>query len=206
MKALLQNSPIVPVVVADSVQQGISIAEALVAGGMSVIEITLRTPSALTIIAAVAKQFPKLMVGAGTVLNPNQLQEVQKAGAKFAVSPGSTPALLKAAKDIGLPLLPGIATASEIMQGIDLGYDCFKLFPASATGGIPLLKGFGGPFKDVTFCPTGGISEENFIEYLNLDNVISVGGTWLTPAKVVKEQSWENIVTLAKTALAKLKT
>jgi 2-dehydro-3-deoxyphosphogluconate aldolase / (4S)-4-hydroxy-2-oxoglutarate aldolase len=206
VKTILKDSPIVPVVVADTVEQGVNIAEALVSGGMNAIEITLRTPSALNIIAAVAKKFPKLMVGAGTVLNPNQLQEIQKAGAKFAVSPGSTPALLKAAKDMKLPLLPGIATASEIMQGIDLGYDCFKLFPASAVGGIPLLKGFGGPFKGVTFCPTGGITGDNFTEYLNLENVVSVGGTWLTPAKSVKEQTWEDIVSLAKTALAKLKT
>ncbi|MGE0173961.1 MAG: bifunctional 4-hydroxy-2-oxoglutarate aldolase/2-dehydro-3-deoxy-phosphogluconate aldolase [Oligoflexales bacterium] len=204
MKTILKNSPIVPVVVADNVEQGVKIAEALVEGGMVAIEITLRTPSALSIIAAVAKQFPKLMVGAGTVLNPNQLQEVQKAGAKFAVSPGSTPALLKAAKDMKFPLLPGIATASEIMQGIDLGYDCFKLFPASAVGGVPLLKGFGGPFKEVTFCPTGGINENNFLEYLNLDNVVSVGGTWLTPVKSIKDQNWQDIVSLAKASLAKL--
>ena len=199
-KDILTLGPVIPVMVIEDLDDAIPLARALVKGGVRVLEITLRTPIALEAIRRIAGSVEGAVVGAGTVLNPRQLDQVEAAGAAFAISPGLTQSLLTAATDRPMPLIPGIATLSEIMQGLDGGLTAFKFFPAAAAGGIPMLKAFEGPLPGITFCPTGGISPENYRSYLALSNVACVGGSWLAPKALVKAKNWSAITELAQSA------
>lgn len=181
LDSILRAAPVIPVLVIERVEDALPIARALVDGGLPVLEVTLRTPAALDAIRAM-KALEGAIVGAGTVLNPRQLDAVAEAGAEFAVSPGLTEALGKAAADSPVPLLPGIATASDAMRALDLGFTRLKFFPAMAAGGIPALKGLGAVFRNVAFCPTGGITIETAPDWLALPSVACVGGSWLVPA------------------------
>ena len=177
---IMQLCPVIPVLVIDEVDHAVPLAEALVAGGLRVLEVTLRTPAALDAIRAM-KQVSGAVVGAGTVLDPEQLDHALAAGSEFIVSPGLTGPLGRAAVDSGAPFLPGVATSGEIMRGLDFGLSHFKFFPAMAAGGIPALQAIGGPFADVRFCPTGGITEATAPDWLALDQVLCVGGSWIAP-------------------------
>lgn len=180
IETIMRKAPVIPVLVIDEVAQAAPIAEALVAGGLCVLEVTLRTASALEVIREM-KQVAGAVVGAGTVLNEYALDDALKAGGEFIVSPGLTDPLGKAAIASGVPFLPGVATASDIMRGLDLGLDRFKFFPAEANGGIPALKAIAAPFAQCQFCPTGGISQASAPDWLALDAVLCVGGSWLVP-------------------------
>jgi 2-dehydro-3-deoxyphosphogluconate aldolase/(4S)-4-hydroxy-2-oxoglutarate aldolase len=176
----MRTAPVIPVIVIDDVDHAVPLAEALVAGGLRVLEVTLRTPAALPAIRAM-KQVEGAIVGAGTVTNPRELDAALEAGSEFIVSPGLTEPLGKAAIAAGVPFLPGIANAGDIMRGLDLGLDRFKFFPAMAAGGLPALKALAAPFGQCRFCPTGGISLENAPEWLAFDPVLCVGGSWVSP-------------------------
>jgi 2-dehydro-3-deoxyphosphogluconate aldolase/(4S)-4-hydroxy-2-oxoglutarate aldolase len=178
--AIMRTAPVIPVIVIDDPAQAVTLAEALVAGGLPVIEVTLRTPAALSAITEM-KSVPGAIVGAGTVTNPGQLDEALAAGAEFIVSPGLTEPLGRAAIANKAPFLPGIATAGDIMRGLDLGLDRFKFFPAMAAGGLLALKALSAPFGEVRFCPTGGIGPDNAAEWLALGPVLCVGGSWVSP-------------------------
>ena len=199
---LAKHGPVIPVIVINRVEDAVPMAQALVDGGIRVLEVTLRTPVALQCMEAIAKAVPDAIVGAGTVRSVADAQAAKNAGCTFAVSPGYTSELGHASRDIGLPLLPGVSTGSEIMQANADGYYFLKLFPAVAVGGINLLKGFAGPFGDVKFCPTGGVTVENAPHFLALPNVAVCGGTWLTPGDVVAAKNWARITELAKEASA----
>ncbi|NQD37493.1 bifunctional 4-hydroxy-2-oxoglutarate aldolase/2-dehydro-3-deoxy-phosphogluconate aldolase [Permianibacter sp. IMCC34836] len=190
--------PVMPVIVIDEPKHALPMAEALREGGVTVLEITLRTDAAFTAISAIAKALPDVVVGAGTVLTGEQLQRVKDAGAAFAVSPGLTEKLLLAADRIKLPLLPGAVTASEIQLALEYGLQTLKFFPAEAAGGAPVIKAFHGPFSQLRFCPTGGISTSNATQYLSLPNVACVGGSWLTPAAEMKAGNWSALTALAR--------
>lgn len=198
----MEVSKIIPVISVNSVEESLHLCEALLEGGVSIFEITLRTPCALEAITAVAKEFPHATTGAGTVLNPEQFQKVEDAGATFAISPGLTQSLAEYKNSI--PLLPGVASASEIMQGLEYGYDAFKLFPANIVGGVKALKSFGAPFGDVVFCPTGGVNAANAKEFLALKNVLCVGGSWIVPADAIAQKNFKEITRLTKEAIASL--
>lgn len=199
---LFEQGPVVPVIVIKDLADAVPMAKALLAGGIKVLEVTLRTPVALEAIRLLAQEVPDAIVGAGTVTNAAQLQQVIEAGAKFAISPGLTRELLQAGKDSAIPLIPGIASISELMEGTGLGYTHFKFFPAEAAGGVKTLKSIHGPFADVRFCPTGGINEKNFKEYLALPNVKCVGGSWIVPDDAVIAKDWQRITELCKAAVA----
>lgn len=199
---LAKHGPVIPVIVINRVEDAVPMAQALVDGGIRVLEVTLRTPVALQCMEAIAKAVPDAIVGAGTVRSVADAQAAKNAGCTFAVSPGYTSELGLASRDIGLPLLPGVSTGSEIMQANADGYYFLKLFPAVAVGGINLLKGFAGPFGDVKFCPTGGVTVENAPQFLALPNVAVCGGTWLTPGDVVAAKNWARITELAREASA----
>lgn len=202
LETVLRRAPVVPVLVVAGASAAVSVARALVAGGLPAIEITLRTAEALDAIAAVAAEVEGAIVGAGTVLSPRQLEQAQAAGARFAVSPGSAPALLDAAADCPVPLLPGAATASEAMALFDRGYRLQKFFPAEPAGGIAYLKALAAPLPAVGFCPTGGVSPDNAAGYLALGNVVCVGGSWVAPAAAVAERRWDEVERLARAASA----
>ena len=178
--AIMRTAPVIPVLVIDDIAHAVPLAEALVAGGLTVLEVTLRTPCALDAIRAM-RQVPGAIVGAGTVLNPNDLAAAIDAGSEFIVSPGLTPRLGEAAIKSGIPFLPGTANAGDIMLGLDLGLTRFKFFPAEASGGVPTLKAIAGPFGAVRFCPTGGITPKTAPDYLALEAVLCVGGSWMVP-------------------------
>jgi len=178
---IMTAAPVIPVLVIDNVADGVAAGEALVAGGLPVLEVTLRTPAALDAIRAM-KQIPGAIVGAGTVLNPDQLEQAIEAGSEFVVSPGLTERLGRAASAGNVPLLPGVSNASDIMRALDLGFTRLKFFPAMASGGLPALKGLSSVFGQVTFCPTGGITMDNAPDWLALKKVACVGGTWLVPS------------------------
>jgi 2-dehydro-3-deoxyphosphogluconate aldolase/(4S)-4-hydroxy-2-oxoglutarate aldolase len=178
--AIMRTAPVIPVIVIDDVAHAVPLAEALVAGGLRVLEVTLRTPAALDAIRAM-KEVEGAIVGAGTVTNPKELDAALDAGSEFIVSPGLTEKLGRAAVAAGVPFLPGIANAGDIMRGLDLGLDRFKFFPAMAAGGLPALKALAAPFGNVRFCPTGGISLDNAAEWLAFDPVLCVGGSWVSP-------------------------
>lgn len=197
---LLEHSPVMPVIVIQDATIAVDLAQALIAGGIRTLEITLRSPAALAAIRAIRDQVPDALVGAGTVRTPQQLQAAQRAGACFGVSPGLTKTLAQAASDTGIPLLPGVATASEAMQAAEWGFTTQKLFPAEAVGGTALLKAWQGPLPDLRFCPTGGIHLGNAATYLALPNVGCVGGSWLTPVSAVAAQQWDIITELARQA------
>ena len=199
---VLNAGPVMPVMVIKNLEDAVPLAKALVAGGIKVLEITLRTPIALEAIRLISQEVKEAIVGAGTITTPEQLKAAEDAGAVFAISPGLTPALLRAAKEGNIALIPGISTLSELMVGMEAGLDHFKFFPAEAAGGIPMLKAIAGPIPQVTFCPTGGISPENYNAYLSLNNVACVGGSWLVPEDAVKEKNWAKVTELAKLAIA----
>ena len=195
---ILKLAPVVPVLSIAQLDDAVPLARALCAGGLRVLEITLRSDIALAAITEIACAVPEAIVGAGTVLNETHLQQVIAAGARFAISPGATPALLAAGLSSAIPLLPGIATASEIMAGLDAGYTRFKFFPAESSGGVNAIKSFAGPFKGVRFCPTGGIDAALAPHYLKLDNVITVGGSWMAPSTLIAAKDWAGITELAR--------
>ena len=202
----LNLAPVVPVVTIRDVAHAVPLARALTAGGLLAIEVTLRTDCALAAIEAIARAAPEIAVGAGTVLNPEDLHAAAEAGAKFAISPGATAALLQAGPKGQIPYLPAVATASEVMEGLAAGYDRFKLFPAAAVGGVALLKSLAGPFAQVKFCPTGGISLETAPAYLALSNVVCVGGSWMVPDDRVLAGDWGWIEAQARAAVAALRS
>ncbi len=199
---LAAHGPVIPVIVIDDVSVAVPLARALVAGGVRVLEVTLRTAVALRCIEAIVKAVPGAIVGAGTVRTPADARAAKDAGCQFAVSPGYASDVGQACRDVGLPLLPGVATASEVMQASAEGYRFLKFFPASAAGGVAMLKALGGPFPDIMFCPTGGISLETAPQYLGLPSVKVCGGSWLTPADAVGKGDWERITALARAARA----
>ncbi|GAA8794149.1 bifunctional 4-hydroxy-2-oxoglutarate aldolase/2-dehydro-3-deoxy-phosphogluconate aldolase [Helicobacter pylori] len=199
---ILQISPIIPVVVIEDIKDAVPLAQSLVEGGIHIIEVTLRSSCALEAIELIAKNVPKMRVGAGTILNPTQLEQAQNRGAEFLISPGLTIKLLEYAKKKDMPLIPGVSSSSEVMQALELGYSALKFFPAEYCGGVKLLNAFNGPFKGVKFCPTGGISADNMHSYLNLENVLCVGGSWLTPKNLIQNKEWDKITEICKRSLA----
>jgi 2-dehydro-3-deoxyphosphogluconate aldolase / (4S)-4-hydroxy-2-oxoglutarate aldolase len=200
--SLLSRVPVVPVVVVDDLAHAVPVARALVAGGLPVIELTLRTPVALDAIRAIASEVPGILVGAGTIVTPGQAKEALDAGAQFLVSPGSTPSLLGAMADTGLPFLPGTATVSEVLAVLEAGYTELKFFPAEASGGAAFLKSIASPVPAARFCPTGGITAATAPSYLALPNVGCVGGSWLTPADALAAGDWDRVTELARAAAA----
>lgn len=198
---VMRDAPVIPVIVLNEVAHAVPLARALVAGGIRMLEVTLRTPAALACMEAIAKEVPDAVVGAGTVRSAADAQAAAMAGARFAVSPGYTHAVGKACHDLGIPLLPGVATGSEIMMAQEDGYQQLKFFPAMQAGGPALLKAWHGPFPDVLFCPTGGINASNANEVLSLPNVACVGGSWLTPVDAVEAGDWGRITSLAAEAV-----
>ncbi|CRH29664.1 KHG/KDPG aldolase [Pantoea ananatis] len=199
---ILKTGPVVPVIVVNKLEHAVPMAQALVAGGVKVLEVTLRTPVAMDALRAIIKNVTDAIVGAGTVLNTQQLQEVTQAGAQFVISPGITESLLKAAVEGPIPLIPGISTVSELMTGMDYGLREFKFFPAEANGGVKALQAIGGPFPQVRFCPTGGISPTNYRDYLALKSVLCIGGSWLVPNDALEAGDWQRITQLARDAVA----
>ncbi len=197
---------VMPVIVIHSVEDAVPIAQALRDGGIKAVEITLRTAAALDSIKAIKSACPDLIVGAGTLTNERNVEQVADLGVDFAVSPGMTEKLVLRAQALGVKLLPGVATCSEILQGMELGLNCFKLFPATAVGGLALLKSINGPLPQASFCPTGGIKLDDFDQYLALPNVACVGGTWLVPEDVVRAKDWLAITAIAARTMAKLES
>ena len=197
---VMQDAPVIPVIVLHDVAHAVPMARALVAGGIRMLEVTLRTPQALACMEAIARDVPEAVLGAGTVRSQADAQAAINAGARFAVSPGYTSALGQACRALGLPLLPGVATGSEIMQAQADGYQQLKFFPALQAGGLAMLKAWSGPFFDVGFCPTGGLTPENAPQFLALPNVRCVGGSWLVPADALAAGDWARITTLAAQA------
>lgn len=202
LRDIMTLSPVIPVITIDDARDAVPLAQALAAGGMPIAEITLRTKAGLEAIALIHGAMPDFAVGAGTVLSPQQYEACVAAGAAFIVSPGMTPSLMAHGAKSSVPLLPGIASASELMQGLELGYDSFKFFPAEAAGGTAMLKALAGPFPDIRFCPTGGISLESAGSYLSLSNVLCVGGSWIASAKEIAAKNWDKI---SETAAASVK-
>jgi 2-dehydro-3-deoxyphosphogluconate aldolase/(4S)-4-hydroxy-2-oxoglutarate aldolase len=202
---IFNQGPVVPVLVIEHLEDALPIAEALLKGGVNVLEVTLRTPAAMAIIEAIARELPEAYVGAGTVTNRQQLAAVTEAGAKFAISPGLTADLLEAGSEGSIPLIPGVSNISDLMKANDAGYDHLKFFPAEAAGGVKALKSIAGPFPSTVFCPTGGIGPNNYKEYLALPNVKCVGGSWLAPVDVIEEKKWHIISELAAKAIADAK-
>jgi 2-dehydro-3-deoxyphosphogluconate aldolase / (4S)-4-hydroxy-2-oxoglutarate aldolase len=199
---LLDLGPVIPVIVLHRVEDAVPMARALVAGGVRVLEVTLRTPVGLACIEAIARQVPEALVGAGTIRSAADARAAKSAGSVFGVSPGYTAAVGAACRDVGLPLLPGVATSSEVMAAQADGINFLKFFPATAAGGIPMLKALAGPFPDVVFCPTGGITADTAQQFLALPNVKVCGGSWLTPADALAAGDWGRITALARAAAA----
>ena len=199
---IMRASPVIPVIAIDDLAHAVPLARALVAGGIRVLEVTLRTEHGLAAIRAIAEQVPEAIVGVGTLTQPAEFAASRDAGAVFGVSPGLTDALIAAAKSSGLPLLPGVMTPSEVMHAREAGFRQLKLFPALPAGGIGMLNGIGGPLPDVMFCPTGGISQDNAAQFLALKNVACVGGSWLTPKDALLAGDWARITALATAASA----
>ncbi|WP_288450758.1 bifunctional 4-hydroxy-2-oxoglutarate aldolase/2-dehydro-3-deoxy-phosphogluconate aldolase [uncultured Acinetobacter sp.] len=200
MEGVVQLGPVIPVLAFDSAEQGEHVSRALHAGGVKVLEITLRTAAGLAAIERASQLADDIVVGVGTITKPEHCAQAKKAGAQFGVSPGLTKDLHLAAQDAGLPLLPGVMTPSDLIQAIELGYDMVKFFPAQQAGGVAMLQAFYGPFPNLRFCPTGGITVETAPDFLKQPNVVCVGGSWLTPKKVVAAQDWAEITRLAQAA------
>ena len=199
ISALCRKAPVIPVLVIDDITTAAPLARALVEGGLPVLEVTLRTPAALGAIEAMSR-VEGAIVGAGTLLNPDDIQRAMDAGAQFGVSPGITEPMLRFLDGVDLPFLPGAATSSEVMRLLERGYTTQKFFPAEANGGAKALASIGGPIPQVSFCPTGGVSPENARDYLDLPNVLCVGGSWVAPKRMVKEKDWAGITALARAA------
>jgi len=202
IRSVLSASPVMPVIVVDEPAHAVPLAKALVAGGIKVLEVTLRTPAALDAIRAMAAEVPDALVGAGTIVTPEDLTRAAEAGARFAVSPGASPRLLDAARRGPIPLLPGVMTPSDVICALEAGFDTMKLFPAAQAGGLAMLKAMAGPFPQVRFCPTGGIDAASAPAFLALPNVACVGGSWLCPAELVKAGDWRAVTELARAAAA----
>ncbi|PKO55638.1 MAG: keto-deoxy-phosphogluconate aldolase [Betaproteobacteria bacterium HGW-Betaproteobacteria-21] len=200
LDGILGLGPVMPVLVIENVADAVPLARALVDNGIRVLEVTLRTPNALAAIACLAEAVPEAVVGAGTVVSPEQLAAVERAGARFAVSPGLTPRLIAAARDTALPLLPGVMTASEAMAAAENGFTRLKLFPAQQAGGVGMLKALYGPLPELRFCPTGGVTVDNACEFLALPNVMCVGGSWLAPDALMRSGDWAEIGRRARAA------
>ena len=200
VRAVLKLAPVIPVFTPDNVDDAVQVAQALFRGGLPVIEVTLRTAVAMDAIKAMVEAVPDAVVGAGTVLNAAQMQQVKAIGGRFAVAPGATDALYAAARDADLPFLPGVATSSELMCGLEQGLDTFKFFPAVQAGGAAMLSAWNGPFGNVRFCPTGGISAHSASQFLHLPNVLCVGGSWLTTRELLQARDWAGIERLAREA------
>lgn len=199
---VMTDGPVMPVIVVDTLAHAVPLARALVAGGVRVLEVTLRTPVALEAIRAIAAEVPEALVGAGTILGEKDLEAARAAGARFGVSPGATPALLRAARAAGWPFLPGVMTPSEAMAALEQGCTALKFFPAVPAGGVEMLKAFAGPLPQLRFCPTGGISPASAPDFLALPNVDCIGGSWLAPKKLVAAADWHAITALARQAAA----
>jgi 2-dehydro-3-deoxyphosphogluconate aldolase/(4S)-4-hydroxy-2-oxoglutarate aldolase len=202
MLEVMRTSPVIPVIAIDDINHAVPLAKALVAGGIRVLEVTLRTVHGLPAIRAIAEQVPGAIVGVGTLTQPEEFAAARDAGATFGVSPGLTRALIDAAVASGLPLLPGVMTPSEVMSAREAGFRQLKLFPAVPAGGVGMLNAIAGPLADVTFCPTGGITEATAPQFLALKNVACVGGSWLTPKEAMQKGDWEHITKLALAASA----
>ena len=194
---VMRDAPVIPVIVLNDVEHAVPLARALLAGGIRMLEITLRTPQALACIEAIAREVPEVVVGAGTIRTAADAQASAMAGARFAVSPGYTHAVGLACRDVGIALLPGVATGSEIMAALEDGFTELKFFPAMQAGGPAMLKAWSGPFADIRFCPTGGVTMANASEFLTLPNVVCVGGSWLTPAETMARGNWSHVTALA---------
>ena len=199
-QVLNRARPVLPVLVIEDVSLALDLAGALHAGGIDVLEVTLRTPRALDAVAAIRKELPQLLVGAGTLIHTEQFLEARDAGAQFAVSPGCTERLAAAAEDSGLPYLPGVMTPSEVLLALEYGYRSLKLFPANGSTSVKMLKSFKGPFTGIRFCPTGGVTPDNLLSFLRLPNVACVGGTWIAPSNLVRARAWDQITQLAAEA------
>ncbi len=202
VRAVLKLAPVIPVYTPESVDEAVQVAQALFNGGLPVIEVTLRTAVAMDAIQAMVDAVPDAVVGAGTVLTAAQMEKVKSVGGRFAVAPGATERLYAAARDTDLPFLPGVATSSELMLGLEHGLDTFKFFPAVQAGGIGMLQAWNGPFGDVRFCPTGGISAQTARDFLHLPNVLCVGGSWLTTRALLQAKDWAGIEGLARASAA----
>lgn len=200
MREIMFASPVMPVLVIEKLEYAIPLAQALCKGGIRVLEVTLRTPVALDAVRAIAEHVPEAIVGVGTVVTPAQFTQAREAGARFAVSPGFTAELGKAANWLGMPYLPGVFTPSEAMLAMSLGYDALKLYPAKQAGGAAMLKALAGPLPQLVFCPSGGVSEETAPELLSLPNVACVGGSWLTPQSAIAAGDWQAIEQRARNA------
>jgi 2-dehydro-3-deoxyphosphogluconate aldolase/(4S)-4-hydroxy-2-oxoglutarate aldolase len=196
----LRATRIVPVIVIKDLAHAVPLAKALVEGGLNILEVTLRTPAALDAIRAIAAEVKGAIVGAGTVINADQFAAAADAGSKFVVSPGLTEEVVRASRDHNVPILPGIASASDIMRGLGLGLSTFKFFPAETSGGVPAIKALGGPFPQVRFCPTGGVSAKNLASYLSLPNVICAGGSWMVPSDLNAVDAFINAAAMAREA------
>jgi 2-dehydro-3-deoxyphosphogluconate aldolase/(4S)-4-hydroxy-2-oxoglutarate aldolase len=203
--ALLRSARVIPVLTIERIEDAVPLARALVAGGVRVLEVTLRTPVAIAAAKAIMADVPEAVVGIGTILNPDDLARAEALGASFGISPGVTPDLLKAAAASSLPLAPGIATASELMLALSHCFDVVKFFPAEQSGGIKALRALAGPFPDVRFCPTGGIGEANAAAWLAEPNVVAVGGSWLCPAADVRAGNWDGITAICNRTMKSLK-
>jgi len=202
LSGLLRLAKIIPVITIEEVEHAVPLARALVGGGLRLLEITLRTPAGFAAAEAIMRAVPDAVVGIGTVLTPADLARAAAIGAQFALSPGATPELLDAAAAGDLPFMPGVATASELMQAMVRGFGTVKFFPAATMGGIPALRALGGPFPSARFCPTGGVGASNAAEWLAVPNVVAVGGSWLTPASDLRARNWEVIEEYARQASA----
>ena len=199
---VMRTGPVIPVIVIEDLAHAIPLAKALVAGGVRVLEVTLRTAAGLAAIQLIAREVPDGIVGVGTLTRPQDFKDAIDVGAQFGVSPGLTPAMIQAAHETRLPLLPGVMTPSDVIAARLAGFSELKLFPAQQAGGIGMLKALGGPFPEVTFCPTGGVSPENAPDFLALPNVACVGGSWLVPKAALVAGDWDKITALAKEASA----
>jgi 2-dehydro-3-deoxyphosphogluconate aldolase/(4S)-4-hydroxy-2-oxoglutarate aldolase len=201
LEEIMRAGPVISVLKVEDVSVAIPLAQALVAGGLPVLEVTLRTDSALEVIAAMS-EVEGAIVGVGTVTRPGQFALAKQAGSQFAVTPGLTPALLEAAPEAGMPVLPGVMTPSELIEASEHGFNLLKLFPAEVAGGVAMLKSLAGPFAEVGFCPTGGVTPDNMKKYLSLPNVLCVGGSWIAPDEMIEAQDWAGICNLAKAAVS----
>jgi 2-dehydro-3-deoxyphosphogluconate aldolase/(4S)-4-hydroxy-2-oxoglutarate aldolase len=205
MVALFKSARVIPVIAVERLEHAVPLARALVSGGVRVLEVTLRTKVAIEAAKAIMAEVPEAVVGIGTILNPDDLARAEKLGAKFGISPGATPELLKAAAASRLPFAPGIATASELMQALAHGFEMVKFFPAEQAGGIKALRALAGPFPDARFCPTGGIGEANAAAWLGEHNVVAVGGSWLCPAAEIRSGNWASISAICDRTMKSLK-
>jgi len=204
-EAVMKLSPIVPVIALESEEDALPLAKALLEGGINIMEITLRTPAGLKAIEIISKALPQMHVGAGTVLNASDFKDAVKHGAAFVFSPGISDDLMQTSKELNVALIPGVATASEVMLAKNNGFEHCKLFPATLAGGIEILKAFSGPFPSMRFCPTGGVNLANINEFLSLDNVLCAGGSWIVPKETIKEKNFKQITTLCIEAMQTIK-